>query len=629
MSSFIVRREKEDNLYNRLQERSIEMLQQLSGKVWSDFNPHDPGMTILDALNYALLELDYKFDFPFGEYLAGEKDDRLDMRRFGVPSPEDFFSDSVVTREDYEVLITGNVRGVKHCRAAIDERGLYAITLDIVDGANKHDIRAEVKKLYHANRNLCENLGSIAFGKINRKTEARRSERPAIRQDKRDVSSAGMAAGNYRSIQTDFPDCYGINECGTPVGATEEHHARINQLKGYLLIFDHLTEYASSQADVSGLFELSAGTPRYKLPSINIPDIGKLIDRSRIASAAMEKDHFREKQKSRYLDMLDVIHGEDTSTLFIHSAKDLSEINRMRAELIAIMPHLHAGRCRSFDLSDENPGSVSGAKRFISAMTGFPLSDEKPLTNVFSRHSLKLVHDNHFFGHRGRMPNMEFVFQEAEANWSPHDMEPVPLAEVVYNDRAIDELRKRINLLWDGIIFESFLIYGSYAEHYRAVHTNEREGYMLVFRHPQAHRWINLGAFHSKAELTDTANVLWRFIARLAGECSSFYLLEHILLDDGGNEPADRDESNTLSVIVPNWMQRTYDPQQYESLIAERLPAHLDVRFLWLHADKLYVFEHLYFMWKQALANRNRRLAAHCAFEIRRFLSYNTNAPGV
>ncbi|MFR5760047.1 MAG: hypothetical protein ACLUE2_22270 [Bacteroides cellulosilyticus] len=37
----------------------------LSGKVWTDFNAHDPGVTLADIANYALTEMDYKLRFRY------------------------------------------------------------------------------------------------------------------------------------------------------------------------------------------------------------------------------------------------------------------------------------------------------------------------------------------------------------------------------------------------------------------------------------------------------------------------------------------------------------------------------------------------------------------------------------
>ena len=42
-----------------LKRDGIKQLQTLSGKVWTNYNDSDPGVTILDQLCYALTELGY------------------------------------------------------------------------------------------------------------------------------------------------------------------------------------------------------------------------------------------------------------------------------------------------------------------------------------------------------------------------------------------------------------------------------------------------------------------------------------------------------------------------------------------------------------------------------------------
>ena len=57
-----------------LQKSAIETIQQLAGNIWTDYNEHDPGVTIMEALNYALTELDYKCSFPLEDYLTGSNE---------------------------------------------------------------------------------------------------------------------------------------------------------------------------------------------------------------------------------------------------------------------------------------------------------------------------------------------------------------------------------------------------------------------------------------------------------------------------------------------------------------------------------------------------------------------------
>ena len=52
--------------YSFLKQKGIEYVQQLAGKIWTDYNEHDPGITILEELCYAILDLDYRTKFLCG-----------------------------------------------------------------------------------------------------------------------------------------------------------------------------------------------------------------------------------------------------------------------------------------------------------------------------------------------------------------------------------------------------------------------------------------------------------------------------------------------------------------------------------------------------------------------------------
>ncbi len=46
--------------FNALRERGLKYIQELSGDVWTDFNLHDPGLTLLEILCYAITDSGYK-----------------------------------------------------------------------------------------------------------------------------------------------------------------------------------------------------------------------------------------------------------------------------------------------------------------------------------------------------------------------------------------------------------------------------------------------------------------------------------------------------------------------------------------------------------------------------------------
>ncbi|MFT4925157.1 MAG: hypothetical protein ACI8WB_001247 [Phenylobacterium sp.] len=57
--------------FDRLKQDGINYIQQLSGKMWTDHNSHDPGITILEQLCYCLTELMYDSEYKVADYLVG------------------------------------------------------------------------------------------------------------------------------------------------------------------------------------------------------------------------------------------------------------------------------------------------------------------------------------------------------------------------------------------------------------------------------------------------------------------------------------------------------------------------------------------------------------------------------
>ena len=56
--------------FNDLRTEGITHLGNLTGKIWTDYNTHDPGITILEALCYALVDLDYRTKLPAADFAA-------------------------------------------------------------------------------------------------------------------------------------------------------------------------------------------------------------------------------------------------------------------------------------------------------------------------------------------------------------------------------------------------------------------------------------------------------------------------------------------------------------------------------------------------------------------------------
>ena len=63
--------------FSRLREAGIAHLQELAGSIWTDYNTHDPGVTTLEALCYAITDLSYRCNFNIEDILASNPENRI------------------------------------------------------------------------------------------------------------------------------------------------------------------------------------------------------------------------------------------------------------------------------------------------------------------------------------------------------------------------------------------------------------------------------------------------------------------------------------------------------------------------------------------------------------------------
>lgn len=161
---YIEQQDKEDALYTKLQRKTREEIQRMSGKVWTDYNAHDPGVTLADIANYALTELDYKLGFPLADYLTDENGE-LDLRRFGLYLPEEVYTTTPVTGDDYRRLFLASIPELANVTVTAHVKtGGYTVRLfpsPFEDWKEHETLEEQVRKAYNSHRNLCEYLEKV------------------------------------------------------------------------------------------------------------------------------------------------------------------------------------------------------------------------------------------------------------------------------------------------------------------------------------------------------------------------------------------------------------------------------------------------------------------------------------
>lgn len=184
---------KNDLDFEFLRKQGIEYIEALGSALWTDFNTHDPGITILEILCYAITDLGLRLHMPVQDLLH----DPEGKRQFF--EAHEILPNQALTALDYrKLLIDVDPLRIHNCflrpyqpalyincregAVSLDPtsvenipstlvkktgiQGLYTLWLDLADGiSNTKPIEEAVLQRYHANRNLCEDIAEVQLVK--------------------------------------------------------------------------------------------------------------------------------------------------------------------------------------------------------------------------------------------------------------------------------------------------------------------------------------------------------------------------------------------------------------------------------------------------------------------------------
>ena len=158
--------------FKDLYDEGIALIQRYSGGIWTDYNHHDPGVTILEYAVYALMDLSYRTNLPVEDlFFLGV--DEFDSARDNLLSPpEDVFHSDPYTTSDYRRMIIDRVRMVKNVwvNPVIDDasgyKGLIEILVQSREDLGEEDrqkLSKEVSDLFYKHRNLGCDLSRLVL----------------------------------------------------------------------------------------------------------------------------------------------------------------------------------------------------------------------------------------------------------------------------------------------------------------------------------------------------------------------------------------------------------------------------------------------------------------------------------
>lgn len=179
-------RSQDDLDFQFLRETGMDYIESLSSRLWTDYNTHDPGITILEMLCYAITDLGNRLSLPMEQLLAtGQKNPWEEQFHLAA----DILPAKAVTALDYRKLFL-DCKGVRNawifphektvyvdCKnhrmsyendiwEGLDARyqksfplkGLHQVRVDLDGSVPFVRVSRQIFQKYHQNRNLCEDL---------------------------------------------------------------------------------------------------------------------------------------------------------------------------------------------------------------------------------------------------------------------------------------------------------------------------------------------------------------------------------------------------------------------------------------------------------------------------------------
>ena len=95
--------------YEGLRKKAMELISEFSSDSWTDYNTHDPGITIMEILCFALTELGLRADIPIKDLIAKS----INEKKAGLYPSHDILTNKPVTKNDYRKLLI-DIDGVKN-----------------------------------------------------------------------------------------------------------------------------------------------------------------------------------------------------------------------------------------------------------------------------------------------------------------------------------------------------------------------------------------------------------------------------------------------------------------------------------------------------------------------------------
>ena len=309
--------------YEALRARAIASLQRLAADTWTDHNSHDPGITILEQLCFALTDLGYRTAFDMADLLAG-----ADARQTGLFTPAQVLTSAPVTLDDLRRLVI-DVAGVKNA---------WIEPLDSVVGSFDAALNTIAPPLQAGLAPPSPNLSALSVRGLYRVN----IEKSGWGQDVDGgliVQRASERLQRYRSLGEDFAVVRVLDPQPVALDMALELDPAGDVVATLAALYEVLADYMAPTVPLRSLRQMLAAGAR-----VDEVFEGPLLDRGFIAAADLDRAARRDS-----LRLSDLIHllMDLPGVLAVKSLKFIVNGSISRDWLRSV----DADRCASFDIA--------------------------------------------------------------------------------------------------------------------------------------------------------------------------------------------------------------------------------------------------------------------------------------
>jgi hypothetical protein len=164
--------------FDFLRRTGIEFAQKYSGDIWTDYNDHDPGVTILEHLAFAITDLGYRTNFSIQDLLYAKDPAGSVKPDESFFKPFEVFPTGPLTLSDYRKLIIDHIPEIDNAWIQPEENhlsgyeGLFSVLIKPIDHNETDDperfnqmVRSKVRQLLMKHRNMGEDLLEVRIMK--------------------------------------------------------------------------------------------------------------------------------------------------------------------------------------------------------------------------------------------------------------------------------------------------------------------------------------------------------------------------------------------------------------------------------------------------------------------------------